>query len=162
LAKHIRTTVEAPRIVTSTVEAPGGITLKDGRRITGTVVIPDGRVGYGDKQSHALMAGDTVDRVSTDSTAGDRAYEETLQQWDVDPMKRAADVKLAKLFSKNPAVKMFYNPADKTWDVHYLHADENTGVVVPHSKKLTDAQAGNLYEQYQEAQLKKLLQKPQE
>ena len=40
-----------------------------------------------------------------------------------------------------------------------MDEDQATGIITPRSKKLTDAQAGFMYQQYQESQLIKKIQK---
>ena len=107
----------APDISWAEVEAPGGIVTKDGRRIDGTVVVPDGIMGYGDQESLALMTADTVSRVSTDTKAGDRAYETAREQADQDQGVRRAKVRNQKIMSKIPAANMGYDPATGVWEL---------------------------------------------
>ena len=158
---HIRK-VEKPAITIATVDAPGGIVTKSGKRISGTVIVADSSGGYGDKESLAAMAGDTVSRVSTDSTAGDKAYEDALEQYDTDRVLEKRRLANNYVLAKEPALKMVYTPSTDVWDVAWLDEDISTGIVTPRSKKLTDAQAGYMYQQYQEAQLTKKIQKDEE
>jgi len=151
--------VQKPRMVFAEADAPGGVISKSGKRITAKVIIPDGERGYGDRESLAAMTGDTVARVSTDSTAGDKAYESALEQYDQDSDLRLKKIANTSALSKTPAIKMFYEPATDTWDVNWLDEDETTGVVTPRSKKLTDAETGYMWQQYQDAQLAKKIQK---
>ena len=155
---HIRK-VEKPAITIATVDAPGGIITKSGKRISGTVIVADSAGGYGDKESLAAMAGDTVSRVSTDSTAGDKAYEDALEQYDTDRVLEKRRLANNSVLAKEPALKMVYTPSVDVWDVAWLDEDISTGIVTPRSKKLTDAQAGYMYQQYQEAQITKKIQK---
>ena len=57
--------VEKPAMTIATVDAPGGIVTKSGKRISGTVIVADSAAGYGDKESLAVMAGDTVARADS-------------------------------------------------------------------------------------------------
>ncbi len=136
------------------VDAPGGIVTKSGKRITGKVLVPDGIMGYGDQESLALMAGDTVARVSTDSGAGDRAYEAAREQADQDQEIRRRKVRNQKKLASIPAAVMSFDEDSKLWDLEYLKEDEG-GLVSSHRKVLTDQEAGNLFEQYAEKQLQK-------
>ena len=47
---------------------------KKGRKLK--MVIPEGKIGYGDKESHAQIAGELAAKHSDDTKAGDKAYEE--------------------------------------------------------------------------------------
>ena len=152
---HIRK-VEKPAITIATVDAPGGIVTKSGKRISGTVIVADSAGGYGDKESLAAMAGDTVSR---DSKAGDKAYEDALEQYDTDRVLEKRRLANNYVLAKEPALKMVYTPSTDVWDVAWLDEDISTGIVTPRSKKLTDAQAGYMYQQYQEAQITKKIQK---
>lgn len=151
--------VSKPAMTIATVDAPGGIVTKSGKRISGKVVVADTANGYGDRESLAVMAGDVVARVSTDSKAGDKAYEDAREQYDTDRVVEKRKIANMSRFSKTPALKMEYTPATDTWDLLWMDEDQATGIVMPRSKKLTDAQAGFMYQQYQEAQLTKKIQK---
>ena len=50
---------------------------KKGRRLK--MIIPEGKIGYGDKESHAQIAGELAAKHSDDTKAGDKAYEEVRQ-----------------------------------------------------------------------------------
>ena len=50
---------------------------KKGRRLK--MVIPEGKIGYGDKESHAQIAGELAAKHSDDTKAGDKAYEEVRE-----------------------------------------------------------------------------------
>ena len=155
---HIRK-VEKPAMTIATVDAPGGIVTKSGKRISGKVVVADTANGYGDGQSLAAMTADTVARVSTDTKAGDRAYEDALEQYDADRVVEKRKIANMSKFSKIPALSMYYTPSTDTWDLSWMDENQATGTVTPRSKKLTDAQAGYMYQQYREAQLLKKIQK---
>lgn len=47
---------------------------KKGRKMK--MVIPEGKIGYGDVESHAQMAGDLATKHSDDTKAGEKVYEE--------------------------------------------------------------------------------------
>lgn len=145
--------VEKPTMTFAEVDAPGGIVTRSGKRITGKVIVPDGKMGYGDQKSLALMAGDVVARVSTDSKAGDVAYESALEQADQDQALRRRKLMNMSKLSKNPAVKMFYNPESDIWDVSWVEEDD-MGFISLHSKQMTDAQAGYMAEQHAEKEIK--------
>jgi len=54
--------------------------VKNGR--TMKMVIPDGKIGYGDTESHAQLAGDLATKHSDDTKAGQRVYEEVRKHRD--------------------------------------------------------------------------------
>ena len=91
----------------SQVEVPGGHTLKDGRTIDVDVIVPDGALGYGDKESAALMAADIAAARSTDSGAGDKAYEDAREQLDIDFHAEYANIKRQKLCAKEPVFEAY-------------------------------------------------------
>ncbi len=144
-----------PELSWAEVEAPSSIVTKDGRRIDGTVVVPDGMLGYGDQESLALMTADTVARVSTDTKAGDRAYEAAREQADQDQDVRRAKVRNQTIFSIYPAADLVYNPATRLWDLSYLKEDDATGLLSAHRKVMTDAEFGHLFERFQDRQRQK-------
>ena len=144
-----------PELSWAEVEAPSSIVTKDGRRIDGTVVVPDGMLGYGDQESLALMTADTVARVSTDTKAGDRAYEAAREQADQDQDVRRAKVRNQTIFSIYPAADLVYNPATGLWDLSYLKEDDATGLLSAHRKVMTDAEFGHLFERFQDRQRQK-------
>ena len=144
-----------PELNWAEVEAPGGIVTKDGRRIDGTVVVPDGIMGYGDQESLALMTADTVSRVSIDTKAGDRAYETAREQADQDQGVRRAKVRNQKIMSKIPAAQMGYDPATGLWELSYLKEDGDTGLLSTHNKVMTDAEVGYMFERSQDRQRQK-------
>ena len=137
------------------VDAPGGILTKSGKRIDGKVLVPDGDIGYGDSESVALMTGDVVARVSTDSKAGDRAYEDALEQATQDQVVKARRVENQRVMAKIPAADMSYDPELGLWTINYLKEDRDTGLMSSHKRVMTDAEAGNMYEQMMEKQSKK-------
>ena len=55
---------------------------KNGRKMK--IVIPEGKIGYGDVESHAQMAGDLATKHSDDNKAGEKAYEEVRRHRDTD------------------------------------------------------------------------------
>ena len=48
------------------------------------MVIPEGKIGYGDVESHAQMAGDLATKHSDDTKAGQKAYEEVRKHRDTE------------------------------------------------------------------------------
>jgi len=144
-----------PELNWAEVEAPSSIVTRDGRRIDGTVVVPDGMLGYGDQESLALMTADTVARVSTDTKAGDRAYEAAREQADQDQDVRRAKVRNQKIMSKIPAANMGYDPATGLWELSYLKEDGETGLLSTHNKVMTDAEVGYMFERSQDRQRQK-------
>ena len=54
--------------------------VKNGRKMK--MVIPDGKIGYGDVESHAQLAGDLATKHSDDTKAGQRVYEEVRKHRD--------------------------------------------------------------------------------
>ena len=50
---------------------------KKGRKLK--MVIPEGKIGYGDVESHAQIAGDLATKHSDDSKAGQKAYEQVRE-----------------------------------------------------------------------------------
>jgi len=55
---------------------------KNGRKMK--MVIPEGKIGYGDVESHAQIAGDLANKHSSDTKAGQRVYEEVRKQREQD------------------------------------------------------------------------------
>ena len=145
----------APEFSWAEVEAPGGIVTKDGKRIDATVLVPDGMFGYGDQESLALMAADTVARVSTDTKAADRAYEATREQADQDQTVRRRKVNNQKRRASYPELSMFYDPATRLHHLHYVKEDHETGLLSSHSKVMTDAEVGYMFERSQDRQRQK-------
>ena len=144
-----------PELNWAEVEAPGSIVTKDGRRIDGTVVVPDGMLGYGDQESLALMTADTVTRVSTDTKAWDIAYDTAREQADQDQGVRREKVRNQKIMSKIPAAQMGYDPATGLWELSYLKEDGDTGLLSTHNKVMTDAEVGYMFERSQDRQRQK-------
>ena len=144
-----------PELNWAEVEAPGSIVTKDGRRIDGTVVVPDGMLGYGDQESLALMPADTVARVSSDTKAGDRAYETAREQADQDQGVRRAKVRNQKIMAKIPAAQRGYDPATGLGELSYLKEDGDTGLLSTHNKLMTDAEVGYMFERSQDRQRQK-------
>jgi len=54
--------------------------IKKGKKMK--MVIPEGKIGYGDVESHAQMAGDLATKHSDDTKAGQRVYEEVRSKRD--------------------------------------------------------------------------------
>ena len=54
--------------------------LKNGKKMK--MVIPEGKIGYGDTESHAQMAADLATKHSDDTKAGERVYEEVRKHRD--------------------------------------------------------------------------------
>ena len=144
-----------PELNWAEVEAPGGIVTKDGKRIDATVVVPDGMFGYGDQESLALMTADTVARVSTDTKAADKAYEVAREQADQDQAVRRRKVDNQKRRASYPELRMFYDPATRLHYLDFVKEDHETGLLSSHSKVMTDAEVGYLFEQSQDRQRQK-------
>ena len=64
---------------------------------TTRIVVPDGKIGYGDAESQALMTGDLADKHSDDTKAGEKAYEEAREQIDTSGATTQAELKLSYL-----------------------------------------------------------------
>jgi hypothetical protein len=141
--------IEKPDVAWAEVEAPGGIKRKDGTRIDGTILVPDGSMGYGDQESLALLTGDTVDRLSTDSSAGEKAYEVAREQADQDQNLRRAKVKQEMVMSKVAAADAFWIPELQVWGLRYLRANDD-GSITESFKRLTDQEAGDMLARYEE------------
>ena len=66
------------------------------------LVVPDGKIGYGDTESHAQLTGDLADKHSDDTKAGEKAYEKAREQSDQDWVKRKKEIKRQEYLAKNP------------------------------------------------------------
>tara|TARA_R100000234_G_C4994081_1_gene176951 strand:+ start:1092 stop:1535 length:444 start_codon:yes stop_codon:yes gene_type:complete len=113
---------------------------------TTRLVIPDGKIGYGDAESQAQMAGDLATKHSDDTKAGDKAYEQAREQSDQDWVKRKKQIKLQQMKSKMPVMKQYAITDAKGEVIQYefvfLKTDEN-GLQYP-LKKIVDAQSGKV------------------
>jgi|TARA_X000001382_G_C3151425_1_gene173130 hypothetical protein len=69
--------IDKPEITVSEHEV-----VKNGRKLK--MVIPEGKIGYGDVESHAQMAGDLATKHSDDTKAGQKAYEEVREHRDTE------------------------------------------------------------------------------
>ena len=93
---------------------------KNGRRMK--MVIPEGKIGYGDVESHAQMAGDLATKHSDDSKAGEKAYEEVRKHRSEDTGSSVEQHK-AKMIYDKMASRM---PVIQTFNI----ADPITGEVI--------------------------------
>jgi hypothetical protein len=90
------------------VEVPGGHTLPDGRVIDVNALIPDTADGYGDATSVALLAADLASKESSDSQAGDRAYESALEQVsDTDFKAKRIEIKQMMRKADEPMMELY-------------------------------------------------------
>ena len=74
---------------------------------TTRIVVPDGKIGYGDAESQALMTGDLADKHSDDTKAGEKAYEEAREQIDQDWQAKKKALKLQELKGRMPLMKQY-------------------------------------------------------
>ena len=74
---------------------------------TTRIVVPDGKIGYGDSESQALITGDLADKHSDDSKAGEKAYEQAREQLDQDWQAKRKAIKMQELKSRMPLMKQF-------------------------------------------------------
>jgi len=139
---------ETPPLTSVEVDTPG-ITLRDGRRINAKAVIVDGALGYGDAKSLALMAGDVADRRSSDTRAGERAYESARDQSDSDPRRRAIQRRNDRIKAKIPAASMSYDEGTGIWQIDYMVEDPITGLLSMKTRYRTDRQVGEMWAQMQ-------------
>jgi|TARA_R100001463_G_scaffold79649_4_gene134067 hypothetical protein len=113
---------------------------------TTRIVVPDGKIGYGDSESQALITGDLADKHSDDSKAGEKAYEQAREQLDQDWQAKRKAIKMQELKSRMPLMKQFAI-TDETGEIiqyefHFMKTDEN-GLQYP-LKKIVDAQTGKV------------------
>ena len=118
--------------------------VKDGRKMR--IVVPDGKVGYGDTESHAQLTGDLAAKHSDDTKAGEKAYESAREQSQQDWQKRKKQMAYQKMKAQMPLMKQ-YTITDKNGDpiqheFIFLKTDEN-GLTYP-LKKIVDAQSGKV------------------
>ena len=111
------------------------------------IVVPDGKIGYGDTESHAQLTGDLATKHSDDTKAGEKAYEQAREQIDQDWKKRKEDLARQEVTSRMPLMKQF-TVTDKNNDpieYHYffMKTDKDTGLTYP-LKKVVDAQTGKV------------------
>ena len=111
------------------------------------IVVPDGKVGYGDAESHALLTGDLANKHSDDTKAGEKAYEGAKEQIDQDWKKRKKALARQEITSRMPLMKQL-TVTDKNNDpieYHYffMKTDKDTGITYP-LKKVVDAQTGKV------------------
>ena len=127
------------------VSVPGAIKNQDGIPMDAIVQVPDTRYGYGDKESVASMTGDVAARKSTDTRAGDRAYEEARRQLDQDQRKRRVQARYTRMRSQIPTAAI--KPLQPgRWELTYTVINPETGLHVMKRKELTDDEIGGLYE----------------
>jgi len=83
---------------------------KKGRRLK--MVIPEGKIGYGDVESHAQIAGDLATKHSDDTKAGEKAYEQAREHREVHGgstiEENQVDMAVQKIYSRMPVAKVFY------------------------------------------------------
>ena len=84
--------------------------VKNGRKMK--MVIPDGKIGYGDVESHAQMAGDLATKHSDDTKAGQRVYEEVRKHRDskdrgTSVEQNKINMAQAKMQSRMPVIQSF-------------------------------------------------------
>ena len=113
---------------------------------TTRIVVPDGKIGYGDSESQALITGDLADKHSDDSKAGEKAYEQAREQLDQDWQAKRKAIKMQELKSRMPLMKQFAI-TDETGEIiqyefHFMKTDSN-GLQYP-LKKIVDAQTGKV------------------
>jgi hypothetical protein len=89
--------------------------VKNGKNMK--IVVPEGKIGYGDVESHAQMAGDLATKHSDDNKAGEKAYEEVRRHRDTDSGSTIEENKLkvayGKMASRMPVIQQF-NITDNT------------------------------------------------
>jgi len=89
--------------------------VKNGKKMK--IVVPEGKIGYGDVESHAQMAGDLATKHSDDNKAGEKAYEEVRRHRDTDSGSTIEENKLkvayGKMASRMPVIQQF-NITDNT------------------------------------------------
>ena len=82
---------------------------KNGKKMK--MVIPEGKIGYGDVESHAQIAGDLANKHSNDTKAGQRVYEEVRKQREQDNGSSVEEHKLKmavnKMASRMPVMQQF-------------------------------------------------------
>ena len=149
MSRRKRKKTNRPTLNFAEVDAPGGIVTKSGKRIDGKVLVPDGDIGYGDSESLALMTGDVVARVSTDSTAGDRAYESAREQATQDQVLRSKLIGQQMTLSGVAAADAFWISELNLWGLRYLRAEPD-GSITEHFTSMTDQQAGDMVAQHEE------------
>tara|TARA_R100001460_G_scaffold26822_3_gene54303 strand:- start:95 stop:556 length:462 start_codon:yes stop_codon:yes gene_type:complete len=83
--------------------------VKNGKKMK--IVVPEGKIGYGDVESHAQMAGDLATKHSDDNKAGEKAYEEVRRHRDTDSGSTIEENKLkmayGKMASRMPVIQQF-------------------------------------------------------
>ena len=113
---------------------------------TTRIVVPDGKLGYGDSESQALITGDLADKYSDDSKAGEKAYEQAREQLDQDWQAKQKAIKMQELKSRMPLMKQFAITDERgeiiQYEFHFMKTDEN-GLQYP-LKKIVDAQTGKV------------------
>ena len=89
--------------------------VKNGKKMK--IVVPEGKIGYGDVESHAQMAGDLATKHSDDNKAGEKAYEEVRRHRHTDSGSTIEENKLkvayGKMASRMPVIQQF-NITDNT------------------------------------------------
>ena len=75
------------------------------------MVIPEGKIGYGDKESHAQIAGELAAKHGDDTKAGDKAYEEARRHREETGGSTVEEHKLKtayqKMASRMPMINTF-------------------------------------------------------
>ena len=117
------------------------------------MVIPEGKIGYGDKESHAQIAGDLATKHSDDTKAGEKAYEAVRKQRESTPGSSIEEhrVQMAqqKMAGRMPVINTYQVVDPKTGeviatDILFMKTDK-TGLTRP-LKIRVDAQTGKAQE----------------
>lgn len=112
------------------------------------IVVPDGKIGYGDTESHAQLTGDLAAKHGDDSKSGDKAYEQAREQIDQDWKKKKRDIARQNLVGRMPLMKQYTITDKKTGDpiqheFIFMKTDKDTGLTYP-LKKIVDAETGKV------------------
>ena len=126
--------------------------VKNGRKIK--MVIPEGKIGYGDVESHAQMAADLATKHSDDTKAGQRVYEEVRKHRDsrdrgTSVEQNKVNMAQAKMQGRMPVINTFAITDPKTGEVIaqeiLFMKQEPSGLTRP-LKIRVDAQTGRTEE----------------
>lgn len=117
--------------------------------VDGKVVVADNKAAYGgDAKTIALMAAETVARVTQDGEQAERAYEQALEQAEQDPRARMLYQRTKSWQVKNRIADatLEYDPAQSVWYLRYLKVDKQTGFATMRYRILTDEEMDRLGE----------------
>ncbi len=127
------------------VEMPEGHTLPDGRKIDINALVPDTADGYGDAGSVAALAADLAAKHSSDTKAGDRAYESALEQLDDDFVAKRAAIDMLKRKADQPMMEL-YEDRDSAGVLKGLTVLTNwTQPTSPNSRPWRDPRTGQTF-----------------